>query len=485
MKKISRLITVWSVVISCSLSCLTAFAEEKQPQEKTSYGDYLEMIGKNISAFARYEGLFEEDLYLEALKALVDDNPELYEKAARAMVESVDENSAYYNKEETKIFLTNLEDQITGIGVNVLSHDRKIIVSQPVPGSPAEKAGIKPGDIIIAADGVSLENMEFEAALERIRGKEGTTVKITIIRSGISTPIEFSIVRETVVSNPVDIEMIEEDSKKVAKITMYSFTENSAKYFSEALKKADDEGVKNIIIDLRNNVGGYLDQAVEIADMFLPKDAIITTEDHKIDLLDKVFRAKGEKTDYNVVVLINGMSASASEVLTAALMENGVAKVIGETSFGKATVQSMYNMPEDAMMKFTVAYYLTPEGNNIHKLGITPHAVVKNSTVPVDMSKYDLFRLTNKYKVGDISPEVKNAKAMLSELGIFVGTVNDVYDENLKVAVSLFQTAKGLFSYGVLDITTQMNLYDTMKTAKIEIDDQLQAAVDILITTEN
>lgn len=478
MKRIAKLITTWILIVASLLPCATAFAEDAKNEDADSYGKYVEMIAKNISVFGRYENLFEEDLYLAALTSILEENPELYEKAVRAMLDAVDENSEYYDAEEAKIFLTNLDDEVIGIGVNVLSSDGKIIVSQPVPGSPAEKAGIKSGDIIIAADGVSLENMEFETALERIRGKEGTTVKITVVRSGISTPLTFTIVREKVTSNPVDLEIIEEEGKRIAKLTIYSFTENVAKNFAEALAKVDKEKIKNIIIDLRDNGGGYLSQAVEIADMFLPEGAVITTEDHKMDMLDKVYVAKGEKVDYDVIVLINGMSASASEVLTAALMENGVARVLGETSFGKGTVQTMYNLPNDAVMKFTIAYYLTPLGNNIHKKGITPHAIVKNSTVPVDMTEFEMFNLKTKYKLGDKGEEIENAKKMLAKLGIFVGTINDVYDENLKIAVNMFQTAKGLFPYGVLDITTQMNLYDTMKTAKTEVDDQLQAAID-------
>ncbi len=478
MKRIAKLIVTWILIVASLLPCAAAFAEDATNEKEDSYGKYVEMIAKNISVFGRYENLFEEDLYLAALTSILEENPELYEKAVRAMLDAVDENSEYYDAEEAKIFLTNLDDEVIGIGVNVLSSDGKIIVSQPVPGSPAEKAGIKAGDIIIAADGVNLENMEFETALERIRGKEGTTVKITVIRSGISAPLTFSIVREKVTSNPVDLEIIEKDGKRIAKLTIYSFTENVAKNFADAMAKVDKERIKNIIIDLRDNGGGYLSQAVEIADMFLPEGAVITTEDHKMDMLDKVYVAEGEKTDYDVIVLINGMSASASEVLTAALMENGVARVIGETSFGKGTVQAMYNVPNDAIMKFTVAYYLTPLGNNIHKKGIIPHAIVENSDVPVDMTEFELFKLKTKYKLGDKGEEVENAKKMLAMLGIFVGTVNDVYDENLKIAVNVFQTAKGLFPYGVLDITTQMNLYDTMKTAKTEVDDQLQAAID-------
>ena len=188
--------------------------------------------------------------------------------------------------------------------------------------------------------------------------------------------------------------------------------------------------------------------------------------------------AKGEETDYDVVVLINGMSASSSEVLTAALSENGIAKVIGEKSFGKGTVQTIAEAEENSVIKYTSAYYLTPNGNNIHKKGIVPDAEVVNTTKPVDMSEFEMFTLAKKYMLGDTGTEVENAKKMLEYMGFFIGEINDVYDENLKIAVSTYQQYKGLYPYGVLDITTQHNLYETMKKVEVEVDDQLQAAIN-------
>ncbi len=479
MKTLSKKITAVLLIMAVAFSCVTVFANETdkgQPQYK--YSDIIKNIARNISLFGRYDDLLENNLYLTAIDAILEENPELYETAVKAMVESVDENSAYYNKEEAKKYIESLDDEVVGIGVTVLYQDGNIVVSQPIPGSPAEKAGIKAGDIIIAADGIDLTDMALDTAIEYIRGKEGTTVTISVIRSGLESPIKFTIVREKVTSASVDYELIEQDGKRIARIIIYSFTENVASQFADAMAKAQADGVGNIIIDLRDNGGGYLEQAVEIADMFLPEGKVITTEDRKIDMLDKVYTATGAATDYKIVILINEMSASASEVLTAALVENDVAIAIGTNSFGKGTVQAMYDVIDDALIKFTVAYYLTPKGNNIHKKGITPSSVIENSTVPVDMSQFEYFDLTKVYKTGDKGAEVENAKKMLETLGIYIGEINDIYDENLKSAVNMFQQAKGLYPYGVLDITTQMSLYETLRTTKVEVDDQLQAAID-------
>jgi len=487
------------LLLTVSLSCITALAKGNSTEDETEtiqleYSDFIKSIAKNLALFSRYEDVIETNLYLLALDAVLEENPELYNVAVRAMVESLDENSEYFTDQEVKKFLESLDDEVVGIGVTVLESNGNIIVSQPIPGSPADKAGVKSGDIIIAADDVALSGMPLDNAIEYIRGKEGTEVKITIQRSGLDAPININIIREKVISPSVDFELIERDGKKVALITVYSFTENVAEQFRAELDKVDAAGTKNLIIDLRDNGGGYLDQAVAIADMLLPADKLITTEDHKIDDLDYKYMSTGIGRDYEIVVLINGMSASAAEVLTAALVENGEAVAVGTKSFGKGTVQTMKfvgksiyeeemvesieGVPDDAVMKYTIAFYLTPNGNNIHKKGITPDAVVENTTKPVDMSQYETFSFVKKYTLGDRSPEVENAKKMLSFMGLFVGEINDVYDVNMQSAVLTFQEAMGLYPYGVMDYTTQTQLYEKIKTMKVEVDDQLEAALE-------
>lgn len=469
MKRFRGLISLL-LILAVTLSTCGAFAEENSLMEN------IEGIVENIEVFTRYEEIDKEFLYRSALAEVIEKNPELYESVLRAMLSSIDENSAYFNEEESKKFFESLNDEVTGIGVNVISNDGNIIVSQPIPNSPAENAGIKAGDIIIGADDVDLTGMDFDFALEHVRGPVGTKVNIKVIRSGVKDPIIFPIVRAEVVSNPIDIEIAQEDNKKIAIITIYSFTDTAYEHFKEALKKADDEKIGNIIIDLRNNSGGYLDQAVKIANLFLPKDALITKEDHKLNIFDKEYRADGSGGKYKVAVLINGMSASASEVLTAALSENGVARVYGEKSFGKGTVQTLLELPQNAVMKYTTAFYTTPLGNNIHGVGIFPDVEVKNSQKTVDMTEFDFFELKKVYRIGDKGTEVENAKKMLERFGIFVGEISDIYDENLKAAVTTYQRVQGLYPYGVLDITTQHNLYETLRNSQIEVDDQLAAA---------
>lgn len=470
MKRILSLLLVLMMIFS-----FPVFAEETE--EKIDEIDILTSICNVLEVRARYPEVDGESLYNGALEAILKEHPELLESAISGMLSSIDEHSAYYNEEQKKKLFESLSDEIVGIGVTVLAREGKVLVSQPLPGSPAEKAGIKAGDIIAEADGVSLDGMDIDTAVGYIRGEVGTAAKLKIWRSSIDSFLEFTVIREKVESPSVDFEIVEEGKKKALRINLYSFTENSHKQFKEALSQADKEGIKNIIIDLRNNGGGYLDQAIMIADEFLEEGKIITTEDHKIDLLDVVYTAEGKKTDYKVVILINEMSASASEVLTAALKENDAAKVIGKKSYGKGTVQTINNVYGGGAIKYTTAYYLTPLGNNINEIGITPHAEVENSLKEVDMSQFGEFDYNNVFSLGNKAEQIKTAKEMLSYLGIYIGEINDVYDENMRIAVSTFQKIEGLFPYGVLDKTTQFNLYKTMSELKEEVDDQLKAAL--------
>ncbi len=469
----------WLLVIAILVSLFTvpAFAQDEKELDLSKEVDRV--IGY-LSLYARYPEITKDELYKIAFDTIFDKSTEEYEKVLRAVLSSIDENSAYYNIDEAQELLFSLNDEVVGIGVNIFSGDGKIIVSEPIPGSPAEQIGIRSGDIIIKADGVDLTKLDYETAIGKIRGAEGTTVKITVQRTGVEQPITFEIVRERVVQNPVSYEIIEQDDKKIGDIRISSFTPNTAENFESALKEIEGMGIKDIIIDVRDNGGGYVEQAVLIANMLMPeKDLVISKEDYKIEFFNKDYRSDGKGKKFNIVMLVNERSASASEILIAALCENGLAKSVGQKTYGKGTVQTLVNTNDGGIMKYTAAYYTTPQGNNIHKKGIYPDVQIENTYVPVDMTKYGCFTFLNKYKVGDKGEEVKLAKTMLQAMGLFLGQVNEVYDENLKVAVSLFQRATGLYSYGVLDLTTQMRIYDEFKNVEVLVDDQLQAAIDI------
>ena len=252
--------------------------------------------------------------------------------------------------------------------------DGILTVIAPLKGTPAEKAGIKTGDQIITIDGKSTDGLSTDKAVTKIRGPVGTTVEFTIIRDGKSLSIK--IVRD-IIQVPETEDGLDEASG-VYHIALYEFTANSASLFSQAFARFKDSDSKKLVIDLRGNPGGYLDSAVDIASHFLPKGTKIVTEDFAGKEENQVHTSLGYldvPVGTKVVALIDGGSASASEILAGALQDNNAATVIGTKSFGKGSVQTLIDL-DDGSLKITVARWLTPEGHWIMDNGITPDIIV-------------------------------------------------------------------------------------------------------------
>ena len=471
-----RFLSLFTAVLIFASSAVFADNTQNSAKEAYSSRDIIEAVGKTIELYGVYGKFDSEELYLDTVAGLLKNHPELYDEALKIMLESTDKYGAYFTKEEAEQFNASLEDTITGIGIVVSSLEGRLIVSSVVSGSPAGKAGFRVGDILLSADGVDISTMDIDKAVSLIRGKVGTSVKVTALRDGVGV-LEFTVFREIIQSKPVEYEI----SDGIGYIKMTAFTENSAKYFAEVLDNLDKENVKDIIIDLRDNGGGYFDAAIKIADLLLPPGKIITTEDHRIDLLDKTYTADSAYRKYNTVILINEHSASSSEVLTAALVQNGAAVAIGKNSYGKGTVQTMASLPNGGMIKYTCAFYLTPDGSNIEGKGIAPSIEVENAVQNVDMSQFTELKYSNVYSVGMTNPEIGYAKQMLAFLGLYYGEMNDYFDENLRIAVYAFQNScENLGAYGVLDKTTQLELFKVMNEVKEEKDNQLEEAREYL-----
>ena len=434
-------------------------------------------ISKHLLMYARDESISYGSLYQGAMEKVFEENPELYEAALRGMLESIDEYSEYYNSDESAALMQNVMGGIVGIGVTIDFSDTEAArIVSVIPDTPAERAGLEVGDILISVDGYGLRGVKSELVLNHIRGDVGTEVYLEVERDG--QIIGFNMIRQEIVGTSITHEVIEEDGIKVMYIRVHGFVMNTAEKFEESLKAADAAGITNIIIDVRDNGGGILEQAIAMVDNFVPKGKLITTEDHKIALLNRKYSGtKVEKNKYKVVVLINEYSASASEVLAAALDENEEATLVGEKTYGKGTIQTITALSNGGMIKYTSGYYLTPNGNNINGIGVYPDITVENHKEKVDADKFGDFGYTNVYREGDVGEEIKTAKEILSYLGIFVGEINDVYDRDLYYAVHSFQARVGVFPYGVLDFTTQLQIHNYLRMIEVEVDDQLNTAL--------
>jgi carboxyl-terminal processing protease len=342
----------------------------------------------------------------------------------KSLLSSTDKYGAYFTPVEAKAMLEDLSDSITGIGVSVTSVDGNLIIGQVLPDTPAERAGLLVGDRLISANGISLVGMDLDTATGHIKGPVGTTVNLVVDRDSVGQ-ITLAIVREVITTEPVTSKILDE---KIGYIEIISFSTNTNLYVASALGDFRRAGIKDVIIDVRNNAGGYYNEAIATADLFLPNKAIISSEDHRVNILDKTYTAKGDNPGYNTVILMNEYSASASEVLSAALSENNAATLIGKKSYGKGTVQTMISLANGGMMKYTTAFYLTPTGKNIEGIGLTPHIAVENTRESIDLSQFTAFKYKHTYSVGMSNPEIKSAKEMLNFLGLYHGEINEYFD---------------------------------------------------------
>lgn len=439
----------------------------------------VDSLSDFLLKFARDPGVSYGSLYKPAFEKILEENPESLESALHAMLESIDDYSEYYNKEEKEKILANVSGElVVGIGVTIdFTDTEKAVIASVIPDTPAEKAGIQVGDVLVSADGQDLRGMKSELLLELIRGEKGVPVKLEVERNG--KILAFEMVREEILGESVFYEIIEENNIKVMYIRVHGFIKNTAEKLELALAEADKKKVTNLIIDLRDNGGGIFEQAILMADNFVPKGKIITTQDYKLALLNKTYvGTKVDKNKYKVAIIMNGNSASASEVFAAALRENDEAILIGETSYGKGTVQSLTDLKAtDGLIKYTSGYYLTPLGNNINGTGIEPDIYVENRPEKVNPDDYGDFGYIKVYKEGDKGEEVKTAKEILQLFGYYIGEINDVYDHGLFQAVYDFQEKVGVFPYGVLDYTTQLQLHNVLRMIEVVKDEQYNEAL--------
>lgn len=337
---------------------------------------------KDIKDTKKYDLLFEvRDTLLSKYDGEIDDE-QLLQAAIKGMTLSLqDPYTVFMNAEEYKSFVEQSEGHFVGIGAQLGIKDDKVTIIAPIEGSPADKAGVKAGDVILKVDDIPLKEVNVEKTIALIKGEDGKEVKLTLERKGEES-IDINIVRGVVNMVAVKGEMIDES---VGYIQISSFDENVAKDFENKIVELKAVGMKGLIVDLRGNPGGFLGESVKVASQFIPKGDIIT---YTIDKYDKKIESKsvgGTAEGMPLVVLIDGGSASASEVVTGALRDYGVATTIGVNSFGKGVVQQLIEFKNGlGGLKVTTSKYYTPNGENIHKIGIKPDIEVK---IPEELLK--------------------------------------------------------------------------------------------------
>lgn len=273
---------------------------------------------------------------------------------------------------ESSNFQTNISGDFEGVGMELaIDSSGNIVVVAPLKGTPAYAAGIKTGDILLSINGTSTATMNLDSAVNMIRGKAGTTVDLTFERTGQSKPLEFKLTRAV-----INIPTINTETKgDVFVIQLYNFYEPSTNDFRSALREFADSGKSKLILDLRGNPGGYLDAAVDMASWFLPLGDVVVRENFGSSTAEQVYRSKGYNvfnSNLKMMILVNQGSASASEILSGALAEHGIAKLVGTRTFGKGSVQELMPITPDTSLKITIAKWLTPDGISITDNGLMP-----------------------------------------------------------------------------------------------------------------
>lgn len=402
------------------------------------------------------------------------DQTKLINGAINGMVQALgDPYSVYMSNEEAQNFHNTISSSFEGIGAEIEEKDGHIVIVSPIKGSPAEKAGLKPNDMILSVNGKSLQGMNSSQAVNLIRGKKGTKVELIIQRPGTEAPVKVSIVRDQIPINTVYGEML---GNGIAKVQITSFSTNTSKELVTTLNDLHKKGMKGLVLDLRQNPGGLLDQAINVASLFVPKGKVLFKVEDRNGNIKEYTSQNAGKPNLPLVVLIDSGSASASEIVSAALNESAGVPLVGEKSFGKGTVQTAQDFPDGSNLKFTIAKWLTPNGNWINKKGLTPND-------PVSLPAYASLPIINPdetLQLSDASADVKTAQAMLKAIGFDPGRQDGYFDNQTKNAVIAFQKAEDLTPNGILKGDSTVKLMDLLRVKIQQNDTQLQKAISVL-----
>ncbi len=327
---------------------------------------------RGLSDFAKALNLIEKN-YVEEVSS-----EQLTQSAIKGMFDSLDPYSVYLSSEGLRNLEIGTMGEFEGIGVEITVRDGFLTVISPIEGSPAQEAGVKSGDVIVSIDGERTEKTNIVDALDRIRGREGTKVDIVVRRGGTEETHEFTITRRIVKLRSVESRLIEKD---IGYIKLSQFHRDSADEFLSSYRGLEEENgaeLGGLVLDLRNNPGGLLEQALALSDMFMDKGLILNVKGRSELTSKEYFARDGMDIPTNhVAVIVNRGSASASEVLAGALKDSGRAKIVGTRTFGKGSVQSVIELSGETGVKITTARLLTPKGTLIDDKGIEPDIFVE------------------------------------------------------------------------------------------------------------
>jgi len=403
---------------------------------------------------------------------------DLIEGAYKGMFDVLDRHSVYLPPAEYEEFSNSLDGDFSGIGVHITKDGDYLGVIAPIEGTPAYDAGIQSGDVIVSVDGVDIKGWTMEKAITQIRGERGTLVVIGVRRSGVADIIEFPIIREDIDIKHVSYELLDSG---IGYMEIESFAEGVAVEVANGIDFFEENNAKGMVLDLRGNPGGSLSEAVDISDYFLEKGQPIVFIDYRADE-DVEYLAKQDKIAMPLVVLIDQGSASASEIVTSAVQDNAVGTVVGTTSYGKGTVQTIVNLTNGAGAKITVAEYFSPLRNKINEVGITPDFMVENVKADAEYADFAPMIEGGTFTIGSKGLDVYGTQQRLNFLGYQV-IADGLFGEGTEKAILTFQSNEKLEVSGHLDLKTKQRIKEKVRDYIItgEKDFQLDEAVEIIL----
>lgn len=361
------------LILISSLAISGGYEKEKDKDNKTKL---KESLYGELELFADAVSLVRSD-YVDEV-----DSKKLVYGAMKGMLSSLDDYSAFMEPDEFNEIKVETKGEFGGVGIEISYKEGIPIVVTPIVDAPAEAAGVKPGDRIVKIDGKITRDMTLNDAIKLLRGNPGTSVTITVWREKDQKILDIPIKRAIIKIHSIKKAEFIED--KVGYIKLVEFQENTPRDLEEALKKLESKGMTALVLDLRYNPGGLLDVAVNVAEKFIPKDKILVSLKSRNAGQNTVFKSSGKSVhpDYPLVVLVNGGSASASEIVAGAVQDNKRGVVLGEKTFGKASVQSVIPLKDGSALRLTSALYYTPSGKLIRNQGIAPDVVVEPEEPP-------------------------------------------------------------------------------------------------------
>ena len=483
----SKKVSVWILFLAVLLTGVftyfgTSYAartSQNQVTQSETKNDSNNVTGKSSDTLTNDDLAKLELVYDTLVSGYVDKNinkDDIINGALKGMAEATgDPYTNYLVNDETTAIDETMTGSFGGIGAELRSENNRVIISNTREGTPAQKIGLQENDAILKVDGEDMEGKSISYVVSKVRGEVGTDVTLTIQRG--TQELEVKITRAKIAIETVK-GTVDSTDATIGHVQINSFAKNTAKEVEKAVTDLREKGVKKFIFDVRYNPGGLLDQAIMIANMFVEEGKTILNVENR-DGQIKTYKASKDYGTFKItepyVLLVNEGSASASEILAAALKESADAQLIGKKTYGKGTVQSVIEVGENAELKYTIAKWLTPNKTWIHKTGIEP-------TEEVSMPDYYNITIIDTREVvkeGAVSDNVKTIETILKGLGYDV-TADGYFDSKTTEAVKEFQKSKGLSETGEVDEKTGTALMSAIRDALKANDTQYKAAVKAL-----